>query len=88
LAAGKMDISFIEAGVVDEQGIIVPSAEPWIEFSVQGPGRLLGGAVVLDAISGVAAINVRSTGQAGRVTVKAVSPGLEPGMVDLIATSS
>jgi len=85
---GKMDISFIEADVVDEHGTIVPTAEPWIEFSVQGPGRLLGGATVVDAVSGMAAINVQSTGQPGQVTVKAVSDGLEPGLVELVAASS
>jgi len=88
LAVSMMDISFVEADVVDEQEITVPNAEPWIEFSVQGPGRLLGGTNVVDAISGVAAINVQSTGQLGRVTVKAVSVGLEPGLAQFIAAPS
>lgn len=86
--AGAMDISFIEADVVDERGTIVPSADPWIEFSVQGPGRLLGGATVVDAISGIAAINVQSTGQPGKVTVKAVSAGLEPGLAEFVTAAS
>ena len=79
IAADDEDVSFIEADVVDAQGVAVPDARPWIHFSVEGPGRLLGGAVDIDAISGVAAINVQSTGQPGAITVRAACPGLEPG---------
>jgi beta-galactosidase len=79
LAADNEDVSFIEADVVDAQGVLVPEARPWIHFAVEGPGRLLGGATHIDAISGVAAINVQTTGQAGEIVVTATSPGLEPG---------
>lgn len=79
LGANDEDVTFIEADIVDAQGVVVPAARPWIHFSVEGPGRLLGGAVDIDAISGVAAINVQSTGQPGEIALKASSPGLEPG---------
>lgn len=79
LVADDEDVSFVEADVVDAQGVVVPEARPWIHFAVEGPGRLLGGTTHIDAISGVAAINVQTTGQPGEIVVTATSPGLEPG---------
>jgi hypothetical protein len=56
-----------------------------VSFSVTGPARLLGGATQIDAISGIAAINVQSTAQAGEIIVEAKSPGLEAGAARLVA---
>ena len=86
MAADGADVSFIEAAVVDEDGTIVPSARPWIEFTSQGPGRLLGGTTKIDAITGIAAINVQSTGQPGEIVIEAKSFGLETGSVRIRAT--
>jgi len=83
LIADEEDVSFIEADVVDAEGVIVPDARPWIQFSVDGPGRLLGGATEIDAIAGVAAINVQSTGRSGEVRVAASAEGLASGAVRL-----
>lgn len=79
LAADDAGVAFIEADVVDTNGVIVPEARPWIRFSVEGPGRLLGGATQIDAIAGVAAINVQSTGAPGSIVVTATAPGLGAG---------
>ena len=83
LMVGREDVSFIEADVVDANGVTVADANPWIHFSVEGPGRLLGGATVIDAISGVAAINVQTSGQPGELVVTATAEGLEPGSVQI-----
>ena len=83
-----MDVSFIEAGVVDNAGTVVPSARPWIHFTSQGPGRLLGGTTVIDAITGRAAINVQSTRQPGEIVVTAAAAGLETGSVRIRTTHS
>ena len=80
LTADGMDVSFIRAAVVDKDDTVVPSACPWISFTVRGPGRLLGGTTTIDAITGLAAINVQSTGQPGRVIVTASSASLESGL--------
>jgi beta-galactosidase len=85
LAADGLDVRFIEADVVDDAGTVVPTARPWISFTVQGPGRLLGGATQIDAISGIAAINVQSTGEAGEILLEAKSSGLESGSARLVA---
>ena len=85
LAIDREDVSFLEADVVDANGTIVPDAHPWISFHVDGPGRLLGGATEIDAISGVSAINVQTSGQPGEVIVTATAEGLEPGSVRIQA---
>jgi beta-galactosidase len=86
LAADGMDVSFIKAAVTDGNGTTVPSARPWISFTLQGPGRLLGGTTTVDAITGLAAINVQSTGQPGEIVVEAKSVGLETGSVRIRAS--
>jgi beta-galactosidase len=79
----REDVSFIEADVVDADGTIVPDAHPWVRFEVSGPGRLLGGAMEIDAITGVVAINVQTTGRPGEIVVTAAAPKLEPGSVHI-----
>ena len=76
LAADGADVVFIEADVVDSAGTVVPTAQNWITFSATGPGRLLGGATEIDAITGIAAINLQNTGAESEIVVKATSPGL------------
>jgi beta-galactosidase len=83
LAVDRGDVSFLEADVTDSNGVPVPSARPWITFSARGPGRLLGATAEIDAITGVAAINVESIGQPGEIEVVATSPGLESGFARL-----
>ncbi|TAM84263.1 MAG: DUF4982 domain-containing protein [Acidobacteria bacterium] len=77
LVADGADVIFVEADVVDSAGTIVPTAQNWIAFSATGPGRLLGGTTEIDAITGIAAINVQSTGEPGELIIKASSPALE-----------
>ncbi len=82
--ADGSDVVFIEADVVDSAGTVVPTARNWITFSSEGPGRLLGTATI-DAITGVVAINVQSTGEAGGIVIKAESPGLSPALLRFTA---
>jgi hypothetical protein len=58
---------------------IFSSARPWMLFSLKGPGRWLGDANEVDAISGVAAINLQATGRSGEIQVSADAAGLLPG---------
>lgn len=83
LLADAMDVAFVQAQVLDVEGTLVPTAQPWIAFSVQGPARLLGGTTEIDAISGIAAINLQSTGEKGRVTIRAEAHGLAPFSIDI-----
>jgi len=79
LVAGGEDVAFVEADLIDAAGVTVPDARPWIHFTVSGPARLVGGVADIDAISGVAAINVQASGEAGEITVTATAGGLAAG---------
>ncbi len=68
----------ILAVIADKDGEIVPSANSWLSFESHGPGRLLG-TPVLDAVWGMAAINILSQSESGKVTVTVSSPGLKNG---------
>ena len=85
LVADGDDVVFIEANVVDSAGTVVPTAQNWISFSATGPGRLLGGTTEIDAISGAVAINLQSTGEAGKIAVRATAPDLAPASILLPA---
>jgi beta-galactosidase len=86
-ADGK-DLVFVTADVVDGSGVLVPTADNSIAFSVSGPGQLVGvdnGNAVdtssyqgtsRKAFSGKALAIVRSTRTAGQVVITASSSGL------------
>lgn len=46
-----------------------------------------GGTTEIDAIFGIAAINVQSSGDVGQIRVRAESPGLKSASIELVATS-
>ena len=79
MRADGRDAVRIVATVADKDGVPVPNAMPWITFQADGPGRLLGTSV-LDAVWGMAAINVMSGTAPGRITLRASSPGLNAGV--------
>jgi beta-galactosidase len=83
LADGE-DVSFIQANVVDDAGTVVPDARPWIHFDVVGPGHFLGEMTDIDAISGIAAINLQASEGKGEITVTASSSGLKSGIVKVL----
>ena len=74
----------IVAVVADRAGVMVPQAQPWLSFRAKGPEDLLG-TPVLDAVWGMAAINVLSRGEAGQVRITASGRGLKPGACTLAA---
>ena len=78
MTSGGRDAVRIVAIIADKDGVMVPSANPWLTFETQGPGRLLGTSV-LDAVWGMAAINVLSQSSSGEITITASSPGLKSG---------
>ncbi len=87
LAADGLDVAFIQAQVLDAKGVLVPTARPWVSFSVDGPARLLGGTTEIDAISGIVAINLQSTGEKGKILVRAEAHGLKAASAELTASS-
>ena len=87
IASDGRDAVRIVAVITDKDGVPVPNAMPWLYFHVQGPGRLLG-TPVLDAVWGMAAINVMSKPATGNITVIVSSPGLRDGTCTLSAAKA
>lgn len=97
IRADGRDLVFVTADVQDANGIIVPTAENSMSFSVSGPGELVGvdNGNPIDtssykgsskkAFSGKALAIVRSTGAAGSIVVKASSTGLSSEPVTVAA---
>ena len=82
MASDGRDTVRIVAVIADKDSVPVPSAKPWITFHAEGPGRLLG-TPVLDAVWGMAAINVMSKDVTGPIVVTVSSPGLKDGTCTL-----
>jgi beta-galactosidase len=82
IKADGRDAVRIVAVVADKDGVTVPSAMPWITFTADGPARLLG-TPVLDAVWGMAAINVMSKPAPGKIAIKVTSRGLKDGTCTL-----
>jgi len=84
-AIGKNgDVVRIVAIIADRDGVMVPQADPWLSFHAQGPADFLGTSV-LDAVWGMAAINVLSREGSGEVVVRASGRGLKDGVCTLHA---
>ena len=99
IKADGRDISFITLQVVDENGLVVPTASNLIQFTVEGPGEI----VATDngdptdmtfltsperkAFNGLALAIIRSNkGEPGSINVSATSPGLKPAEIMLKTT--
>ena len=87
MVAGGRDAVRIVATVADGNGVLVPTANPWLTFEAEGPARLLG-STVLDAVWGMGAINVLSQTEPGTVLIKASSLGLKDGRCSIVSRST
>jgi beta-galactosidase len=95
ITADGRDLSFVEVDIVDAQGVVVPQANNKVDFTISGPGALVG----LDAgdstnhdsykgtshaaFSGKLMAIVQSTATAGKITLKATSGSLTGSSVDI-----
>jgi len=95
ITADGRDLSFVEVDIVDAQGVVVPQANNKIDFTISGPGALVG----LDAgdstnhdsykgtshaaFSGKLMAIVQATATAGKITLKATSGSLTAGSVEI-----
>ena len=84
ISAGGRDAVRIVATIVDEHGIMIPSANPWLTFRAGGPGDLLG-TPVFDAVWGMGAINIQSRAEPGELAVTATSRGLKEGHCRIVS---
>lgn len=75
LEAGKNDIVFLYAAVVDENGTILPEAHHEILFEIKGDAELIG-ANPMAAEAGIATILLKAGKKGQRITVQAHSSGI------------
>jgi beta-galactosidase len=78
LQAGKNDIVFVYASVVDEEGTVIPDADHPVRFTVEGGAELVG-TNPRKAEAGIASILLRAGRSAGTVKITAGTEGLESG---------
>ncbi|MDA5283726.1 glycoside hydrolase family 2 TIM barrel-domain containing protein [Streptomyces sp. Isolate_45] len=83
LVADGVEFAVVRASIVDAAGTISPVTGERVTFAVSGAGRLVGtstiGANPVPVQAGIAAALIRSTHQAGSVTVTATAAGLTAG---------
>ena len=91
------DISYVQATVVDSDGVLVPNAADLITFSVDGPGRVVAvdsadnashepfQASERHAYQGRCYALVRASGPSGTIKVAASAPGLQAASATITA---
>jgi beta-galactosidase len=94
------DVCFVRATVTDDNGVTVPDAKPLIQFSVNGPGRIIGVdnsdnsdhtsfiASERHAYRGRCLAIVRATAASGAITIGATAAGFPAASIDLSAASN
>ncbi|MEX2477152.1 MAG: glycoside hydrolase family 2 TIM barrel-domain containing protein [Gracilimonas sp.] len=82
IQSGENDAVFVYAHIADENGTTVWDAEDPVEFELEGEGELIGHNPI-DAEAGIATILFRAGENAGTVTIRAISDGLEAGSIQL-----
>lgn len=97
VSVNRASVVRIEIQVADEHGTMVPDADNLIQFEISGPAELLGveNGDILDlsphnvplrkTFKGKCLLMIRPGGEAGMITVKASSPGLKDGLVEIMA---
>lgn len=75
LSADGTDAVFVRAEILDRRGEVVPTADLPVNFSVQGPGKMISPAVTV-AEAGVATILLQAADSPGQITVAATARGL------------
>ena len=100
LTADGSDLSYITVSIADKEGLVVPRTDNLVQFEITGPGEIIatdnGDATSLEpfqakerkAFNGLALVIVRTkAGEAGAISVKAKSEGLDSAEVDLTSAA-
>jgi beta-galactosidase len=95
IRAGSRDVAHVAVEVVDADGVVVPTSDDLVRFTVEGVGRLLavGNGDPADhgsyqaserrAFHGLLLAMIQSSDVTGKVTVRARTDGLEPASVEI-----
>ncbi|MBN1116571.1 MAG: DUF4982 domain-containing protein [Bacteroidales bacterium] len=96
--ADSDDLSFITVDILDNENIFVPLADNMVNFTVTGPARIVGvdngnqtshepfKANYRKAFNGKCLVILKSTGEAGRVTLTATSESLKSQTITINTT--
>ena len=99
IVADNQDLSYVTIELVDAKGVRNPTAENLIRFNIEGPGKIVAVAnanpistesyqrTQRKAWQGRSLVIVKSTQQAGPITITALSSGLRSAKVVLSSTS-
>lgn len=94
IRSNGQDVAVVTIRVTDSKGRTVTDAATALDFSLQGPGRIIGAgngdpcfdytaASVIPAFGGLAQVIIQSYGQTGSLTLTVTADGLAPGSVTL-----
>lgn len=75
LDAGKADVIFVYASIVDKNGTVIPDAKQEIALGLIGGGKIIGDEKV-NADAGIAAFLVKTEKSTGRIEISASATGL------------
>ncbi|MBN2615771.1 MAG: glycoside hydrolase family 2 protein [Bacteroidales bacterium] len=96
IKAGQKDLSYVSVLILDKDGTLVPRADNLVNFSISGPGKIVGvsngNEVNLDpfkadythAFFGKCMVVVESTDQRGVIHLTATSKGLKSSKIDIV----
>jgi beta-galactosidase len=99
IVADGRDLAFVEADVVDAQGVIVPQASNTIDFAIDGPGAIAGvdngnplshepyKGKSRSAFSGKALAIIQSTTTPGKIMLKASSGMLTSSSLEIVTVT-
>ncbi|MDZ7758004.1 glycoside hydrolase family 2 protein [Rhodohalobacter sp.] len=73
--SGQNDVLFVYASILDENGTVVPDANPEVFFEVEGDAELIGYNPI-EAEAGIATILLKVGESHGEITLRALSDGL------------
>ena len=101
VTADGLDLSFVTVRIADKDGLTVPRSNNSVDFKIEGPGEVVavdnGDPTSFEpfqasrrrAFNGLALVVVRAKrGQAGTLTLKATSDGLEPASIKIKSCAS
>ena len=95
--ADNHDIVSVRVEIIDENGLVVPTANNAVEFNVEGEGTIIGTdngnpqdktqmkSKKRSAFNGLALVVIQSTEKAGDIRITAVSQGLKDAVIQVVS---
>lgn len=83
LEAGKKDIIFVHASVVDKDGVVIPTANNSLKFTVEGNAEIIGQNPI-EAEAGIATVLLRAGDIKGEIEMTVDAEGVKSGRSKII----